>query len=211
VQADPATTTDNDPTSNGSQTPVGELDWNWGDGNSSSTNGTDTIAAHTYVNPGTYTITLDAYDTNYNFDYVNNTSETTRTVCVPGGGGGSAKYDDTAATYRGTWYTQTGSAFYNGSKHYSTTVSNLAKFSFTGTKVAYIASKNTAGGKVAIYIDGVLKTTINMYSATTQEQATVYTSLALPNGAHTLKMKLTSGKRINVDGFQVTTSTNTCP
>jgi hypothetical protein len=59
---------------------------------------------------------------------------------------------------------------------------------------SYIANKNTTGGKVAIYIDGVLKTTINLYSATTKEQWTVYASPTLTRGPHTLKMKLTSGK-----------------
>jgi PKD repeat protein len=191
VYADPANTVDNDATSNGSQTPVSQLDWSWGDGSYSSTNGTSSAATHTYAQPGTYTITLDAYDTAYNW------GGTTRTVTC-------GYTDDTAATYRGTWYTQTGSAFYGGSKHYSTTVGNLARFSFNGTQVLYIASKNTAGGKAAIYIDGVLKTTISLYSATTQEQATVYTSPTLTRGTHTLKMKLTSGKRINVDAFRVT-------
>jgi hypothetical protein len=111
---------------------------------------------------------------------------------------------DPAVSYSGLWGVASSTAFYGGSKHYSTTVGNSALFTFTGTKAAYIASKNTTGGKVAIYIDGVLKTTVNLYSATTQEQSTVYTSPALTSGSHTLKMKLTSGKRINVDAFQVT-------
>ena len=51
--------------------------------------------------------------------------------------------DDSAASYSGLWGVVNSTAFYGGSKHYTTTVGNYAKFTFTGTKVAYIATKNS--------------------------------------------------------------------
>jgi len=96
------------------------------------------------------------------------------------------------------------SAFYGGSKHYSTTVGNDARFTFTGTKVGYIATKNSTGGQVAIFIDGVKKTTVSLNSSSTTEQAAIWTSGNLTRARHTLTLKLVSGKRINVDAFQVT-------
>ena len=79
-----------------------------------------------------------------------------------------------------------------------------ARLAFTGTKVAYVATKNTSGGKAAIYIDGNLKTTVNLCSSTTQERATIYTSPTLTRGNHAIKIKMTSGKRVNVDAFKIT-------
>jgi hypothetical protein len=60
------------------------------------------------------------------------------------------------------------------------TTGNRATPTFTGTQVKWIASKGPKGGKAAVYIDGVLKTTINLYRATYLDGVTAYTSPCWP-------------------------------
>ena len=131
----------------------------------------------------------------------------TATVNVTLGGGGSTvtTVDDgsTRVGYTGTWSKITGTAFVKGTEHVSTTAGSTARLTFTGTKVTYVATKNSAGGSVAVYVDGVLKATKSLLSATTVHKATIYASPLMTAGTHTIKLVVKSG-RVNLDAFKVT-------
>ena len=67
IYADPSDSTDSDPS------PLYYYSWNWGDGKYSSTyadNSNGGVASHAYATAGTYTVTLEAYDTEWNYDSV---------------------------------------------------------------------------------------------------------------------------------------------
>jgi|GEM_PF-5911350 len=113
--------------------------------------------------------------------------------------------NSSAIKYTGTW---------SGGKCGSTTCSpdnkqmnsyvagSQAKFSYTGKSADWIASSGPNGGKVAVYVDGVLKKKVNLYSPTIIDGMTVYTGPVKTSGSHTLVLKRVSG-RMNVDAFRV--------
>jgi hypothetical protein len=114
--------------------------------------------------------------------------------------------DSTSAsiTYTGGWSTSTSSAFYGGTDRYSTTTGASATFSFTGSSAAWVAYKSTSRGSAQVYVDGVLKATVSLYSTTSTVKAQVYAFNWATSGAHTIKVVVvgTAGHpRIDVDAF----------
>jgi subtilisin family serine protease len=89
-------------------------------------------------------------------------------------------------TYSGTWTNLTNPNFSGGSVKYSNIKNAQAIFSFSGSGIMWIASKAKMLGKADVYIDGIHKTTIDLYSPATINKEVVYSNLALGNGNHTL-------------------------
>ena len=114
---------------------------------------------------------------------------------------------DSAASsivYTGSWPTSSSTSYYFGSDRYATTAGNSASYSFTGSSVAWVAYKSTSRGSAQVWIDGVLKTTISLYSTTTTARAQVYAFNWTTSGAHTIKIVVvgTAGHpRVDVDAF----------
>jgi hypothetical protein len=205
IYADPSTSSDAGPAG------LYEYTWDWGDGTTSYTyadNGSGGLASHTYPSgvSKTYTVTLTAYDTVYNFGTVTHTvaiPTTCTTSCPPS----LVEENAPAVVYTGSW--ASGSCTHAGcspnhTEKYSTVNGNQAVLTFTGTKVVWKGSKGTQGGKGAVYIDGVYKTTVSEYRSSVASGLAIYTSPLLARGQHTLKIKLTLNKRINIDDFVVT-------
>lgn len=206
VYADPSATTDDD---SGVPNPTGPYyyEWNWGDGNWSDSyaysNGG--LASHAYASPGTSTITVYAYDTAYNRTSTTRTIDIVNVVHPPR----TFRIEDTnrAIRYHGSWATRPCrhvGCSHNGTEKASTTRGDRAVVHFTGTGIAWKASKGPRGGKARVYIDGVLRGKVNLYRARVLSGVAVYTSPALPRGPHTLGVKLIRNKRINIDAFRVT-------
>ncbi len=86
----------------------------------------------------------------------------------------------------------------------SGTPGDRSTFSFTGTNVAWIASKGTNRGEARVYIDGVLAKTVDLYSATTSAQAIAYDRSWPQSGPHTIAVEVvgTAGRAyVDVDAF----------
>ncbi len=83
----------------------------------------------------------------------------------------------------------------------------LASFAFNGTSVNWITAKGPAYGKAKVFIDGLLRQTIDLYSPTQQWQWVK--SYSVPNaGTHTIQIKVlgtkngaSTGTTVVVDGF----------
>lgn len=123
--------------------------------------------------------------------------------------------DVSSITYSGTWQTGAWSGYYDTSCRYSNSTGASAKFMFTGTGIQWIADKNADHGKANVYIDGVLKTTVDLYNATDQLQQIVYSISSLTNSQHTIRIDVTGTKNpnatgyyVNIDAFKIT-DTNT--
>lgn len=113
----------------------------------------------------------------------------------------------TAIKYTGTWSSAncaSASCSPNHTERWSKTSGSYAVATFTGTRASWLATKGPAGGKAKVYVDGVLKTTVNLYSATIMDGQAVYKTALLPSGKHTLKIKLASAVRVNIDAIAVT-------
>ncbi len=199
--ADPSATTDTDGSVPNPTGPY-EYYWTWGDGSHSYSyaNSSNGLTSHTYTSAGTHTVNVTAYDSAYN--------SSQQTYTVGGTTPNLVEETNSAITYSGAWSLTgcPGSACSpDKQEKYSVTQGNSAVLHFTGTKAAWIATKGPKGGKANVYVDGVLKQTVNLYKASPyQDGVTVYSTATLPRGSHTLKIKLTLNQRVNIDAFNVT-------
>ena len=113
---------------------------------------------------------------------------------------------DSSVTYTGsTWSAETEKeGAYQGTLNTATADGDSVEVAFTGMGISFVTEQNENMGKVDVYIDGVLRATVDCYAeAPGQSQYSAYTVLGLENGEHTLKLVKTSGNAMVVDAFQI--------
>lgn len=114
---------------------------------------------------------------------------------------------DAAVKYTGGWAPYDSNSDYAGTETYSTKLGDTCEFTFTGTGVRYIGSKQKNTGLVKVYVDGVFKEEIDTYSnlGSDLKQAVIYSIEGLENGEHTIRLETAGGKAncIVVDAFEV--------
>lgn len=118
--------------------------------------------------------------------------------------GSRIQQSSTAVKYSGTWSTGSSTSYSGGSAKYTKSKGASVSYTFTGSSIAWVASKSSVRGSADVYIDGVYKATVSLYSTTTQSQRIVYAFNWLSNGTHTIRIvnRATSGHpRIDVDAF----------
>jgi hypothetical protein len=116
-----------------------------------------------------------------------------------------------AVSYVGTWTPEALDSAYGGSLNYATASGSNAQFSFTGSSVTWVATKNSDRGKATVWIDGIKVSTVDLYSSAEKPRMMVFTQNGLdPLQAHTLEVRVTgtknavsSGTRVDVDAFVV--------
>jgi hypothetical protein len=113
-------------------------------------------------------------------------------------------------TYSGTWTQQADSSAYGGGLKYAGVKGHKAQFSFAGRNVAWVAPKDVNRGRAEVWVDGVKKKTIDLYSSAAQPRRAVYTQSWSTSGTHTLEVRVlgtkntaSSGTRVDVDAFVV--------
>ena len=107
-------------------------------------------------------------------------------------------------TYGGTWHWGTSSTASGGKTKYAFGKGAWVKFAFTGSSVAFVAPLGPTSGSASVYVDGVFKGTINLYSKTYQARRILYAYNWATNGSHSIKLVLlgTAGhSRVDVDAF----------
>ena len=128
--------------------------------------------------------------------------------------------DNPAVQFTGTWFPNRGTFNSGSSATLAMDHGNQATFTFSGTGVQWIGYRDAWSGIAQVYLDGVLKGTIDTYSATTQAQAPLFSSIGLSNASHQLTIVVTgthdansAGGWVWVDAFDVsgppTTATKT--
>ena len=114
---------------------------------------------------------------------------------------------DAHFVYSGTWTNYAKTTAWNGSYGRSLTSGASATVTFVGTRLDLIAMKGTSTGKVAIYVDDVLQTTIDLAASTAVYQQDVWSTHDLPAGTHKVKFARStssaSGKYLVVDAVDV--------
>jgi hypothetical protein len=107
-------------------------------------------------------------------------------------------------TYAGTWTMAAVTSASGGSLAYATQAGASATYAFTGSSVAWVSYAGPTRGSAKVYVDGVYKATIDLYSATDSARRVAYAFTWATNGSHTIKVVAvgTAGHpRIDVDGF----------
>jgi hypothetical protein len=118
-------------------------------------------------------------------------------------------------TYNGTWsnWDSTPQNYYN-TERFNSTANSYAQFTFTGTDVKWVGTKENNSGIAKVYIDGVLQATIDTYSASSLYQQDLFTKSGMTNSQHTIKIVVTGTKNssssstnIVIDKFAYITTT----
>lgn len=162
---------------------------------------------------------IDGYAAEYSDEYMIVMGSTTPTSPPPSPSTTTTvvyQQNNPAVQYTGTWYPNSGAFNSGGSATLAMDAGSQAKFTFTGTGVTWIGYRDQWSGIAEVYLDGVLKATIDTYSASAQAQATEYSVGGLSDTAHSLTIVVTgqrdsqsSGDWVWVDAFGVTTASST--
>jgi hypothetical protein len=109
--------------------------------------------------------------------------------------------------YTGMWFpwTTTEDAAGNSLPRATQSKGASAEFSFTGSRIDYIAEKAVGLGEVDLFLDGEHEDTISLLvdDFPVLLGVTVYSKRGLSGGRHTLKLTCHSDARINLQGFRV--------
>ncbi len=106
--------------------------------------------------------------------------------------------------FHGTWHTSSTVYASGGSLAYSTTSGASASYTFAGMSVSWVSYRGPNRGKAAVYLDGVYKATVDLYSAAYHSKQVVYAATWPTSGIHTIRIVnlATSGRpRVDVDAF----------
>jgi C1A family cysteine protease len=116
----------------------------------------------------------------------------------------SGAYDNLnpAAAFVGSWNPVDKTGAFENTIHQVTKTQSLANLTFTGTGVDFLYTRQPGGGKVNIYIDGKLITSLSQAASTTQYQRK-WSSATLKNGVHNIVIISTTSGPTNVDAFIV--------
>jgi hypothetical protein len=117
--------------------------------------------------------------------------------------------DSTASVqWTGTWNANSNAVQSGGSAKLSMTPGSRATFTFTGTSVSWIGYKDAWSGLANVYVDGTLKSVVDMYMSGSQAQSKAFTLSGLPWGSHTIvveaagkKSSASLGSWVWVDAF----------
>jgi hypothetical protein len=111
----------------------------------------------------------------------------------------------------GTWYTNTTAPCSGGSCALSMDTNARATVTFTGTGAKWIGYRDQWSGIARVYVDGVLKATIDTFASPSQGQAVLYTATGLAVGVHSLAIEVagshgatSGGIWVWVDAFDIT-------
>ena len=124
---------------------------------------------------------------------------------------------DPAVQSTGTWHQASKASYSGGFAIRASDYGSQVQFTFTGTGVQWIGTRDKESGIARIYLDGELMATMDTYSATTQNQTVLYSVSGLSNTAHALTLVVTNREKVTktrlrsrwiwVDAFDVTTAT----
>jgi beta-glucanase (GH16 family) len=111
-----------------------------------------------------------------------------------------------AVRYAGRWITSTSTKWWGGTARSSSRAGSTARLTFTGKSIAWVGLKAANRGKARVYVNGVYKATIDLYSSTTRKHLMVWSANYATSATRTVTIQVlgTSGRpRVDVDGFVI--------
>jgi hypothetical protein len=123
---------------------------------------------------------------------------------------GRVEQNDPSLSYTGTWFLNTNGTQSGGTAALATDAGSRATITFNGSGIRWIAYRDAWSGLANVYVDGVLKATIDTYVPIDQPQSTGFDIGGLTPGTHSLTIEVTGtrnplsgGSWIWVDAFDV--------
>lgn len=112
--------------------------------------------------------------------------------------------DTTKFTFSSTgWNPQTGSSYINGQNTWSNKANAEFTYTFDGTKVYLMGTKDPGHGSADVYIDGQLVETINTNATSRSTGTKIFESADLTDGHHTLGVVAKTSAAIGVEAAYV--------
>jgi hypothetical protein len=144
--------------------------------------------------PGSY-ISVDAFET-----------DGTLVTLAPKPKLNRYEQNDSRLFYYGTWTATSAAGASGGSHRYTTSGSVTVRFD--GTYLAWLGKKSPVYGKAKVYVDGVYKTTVSLYSTQTT-YGKVWDTGTLSSGRHSVTIawvknsSSTTAINVSVDAFDI--------
>ena len=113
-------------------------------------------------------------------------------------------YSATNPALTGAWSHVAWTSASHGFLSISSTAGSRASFTFTGSSVAWIASKATNRGQARVYVDGAPASTVDLYRATTLAKSIAFVRSWTAAATHTITVEVvgTDGRpAVDVDSF----------
>lgn len=111
--------------------------------------------------------------------------------------------------YEGQWDSASSEEFFLNTTHHSDSRGAAVSLLFTGTEVAWIATRGPDRGQAQVKIDGEVQTTVDLYAEEYQYRRPVFTAV-LDGSPHSIRIEVTGekneksrGARVDVDGIAV--------
>jgi len=117
--------------------------------------------------------------------------------------------DDPFASYTGTWSLSSDAAMSGGNARFTAVGGNVIDVAFTGTSMEWIGPKGPSYGLAKVTLDGTTETIVDLYAASLAYKQVVWSSGAVTNGPHTVRIEclgqkgLGSGNGVTVDALDV--------
>jgi hypothetical protein len=92
---------------------------------------------------------------------------------------------------------------FNYTEHYTNTTNSYYQFTFTGTEIRLVGTKEVNRGMSDVYIDGVFDRTVDQYSAIRYYQQEIYVKTGLMSGTHTVKVVCKGQKNAGASDYYV--------
>ncbi len=119
--------------------------------------------------------------------------------------------DDSAVTYSSGAEVFTNADYFQGDMHTEHAVGESCRFSFSGTGVKWIGSRNNDHGSADVYLDGQFQTNVSSASPTWLKQQELFVKTGLAQGTHVLEIKLKTAGFQDVDAFEYQTPATPLP
>ncbi|HEY0237613.1 MAG TPA: fibronectin type III domain-containing protein [Friedmanniella sp.] len=159
--------------------------------------------------PGvTYTYDAVAVDTSDNVSPYSTSASVTMSISAKGAG--TYENDDDAVTLNGAWSLVT-SSMDSGGSYGSLNGTGYAEISFKTSGIRWISRLNSYSGIADVYLDGVKKASVDLYSATTRYQQVAYEVKGLAETTHTLRVVRTGTKNASSSSTSITLDSFVAP
>lgn len=111
-----------------------------------------------------------------------------------------------AIAYHGTWTTVSSTSYSGGSLRYASAAGASASLTTSARSLAFVTTRGPSRGAVKVYVDGVLKATIDLHAATLQARFVAYAATWSSVGTHSIRVVVvgTAGRpRVDLDAFEI--------
>ena len=105
--------------------------------------------------------------------------------------------------YRGAWPLVDDVTAFGGHLREATVSGSRATLTFTGRDVGWLAERGPGRGKAKVYVDGVLRATVDLNATTDSPRRVVYRRHWSSLGQHTIRVVVANAHTVGIDGFLV--------